>query len=46
VVRREILDRLLELNHARYAAEEAVGLHKKVARKRATKDRSGDVTPF
>jgi hypothetical protein len=34
VVRQEILDRLLELNHARYAAEEAAGLHKKTGQKR------------
>ena len=36
-VRQEILDRLLELNHARYAAEEA-GLHAKTTRKRLAKD--------
>lgn len=30
---REILDRLLELNHARYAEEVAAGLHDKKARK-------------
>jgi len=35
----------MELNHARYAAEEAAGLHKKVARKRV-KDSSGDIAPF
>jgi hypothetical protein len=29
VVRQEILDRLLELNHERYAAEVAAGLHEK-----------------
>jgi hypothetical protein len=35
--RQEILDRLLELNHARYAAEVKAGLHnKKPSRKRAT----------
>lgn len=36
VVRREILDRLLELNHATYAAEVRAGLHAKPTRKRAT----------
>jgi hypothetical protein len=34
VVRQEILDRLLELNHERYAAEVAAGLHDKKGRKR------------
>ncbi len=32
--RREVLDRLLELNHQRYAEEVAAGLHEKSARKR------------
>jgi hypothetical protein len=37
VPRQEILDRLLELNHAHYAEEVKAGLHdKKAARKRAT----------
>ena len=34
-VRQEILDRLLELNHERYAAEVKAGLHDKRGRKRA-----------
>ncbi|MCI0391376.1 MAG: BREX-1 system adenine-specific DNA-methyltransferase PglX [Acidobacteria bacterium] len=33
--RREVLDRLLELNHQRYAEEEAQGLHEKGAKKKA-----------
>jgi hypothetical protein len=33
-VRQEILDRLLELNHVRRAAEETAGLHQKPGRKR------------
>ncbi|MFE3047668.1 Eco57I restriction-modification methylase domain-containing protein [Streptomyces albidoflavus] len=36
-VRREILDRLLEENHRRYAAEKAAGLHEKGAGKKAKK---------
>jgi hypothetical protein len=36
VVRQEILDRLLELNHERYAAEVKAGLHDKRTRKRST----------
>lgn len=44
VVRQEILGHLLELNHARYATEEAAGLHKKVARKRVAKDSAGDIS--
>ena len=36
VVRQEILDRLLELNHERYAAEVKAGLHDKRGRKRST----------
>ena len=35
VVRQEILNRLLELNHERYAAEVKAGLHEKRGRKRA-----------
>jgi hypothetical protein len=35
VVRQEILDRLLELNHERYAAEVKAGLHDKRTRKRS-----------
>jgi len=38
VVRQEILDRLLELNHERYAAEVKAGLHDKPTRKRSTQD--------
>jgi hypothetical protein len=37
-VRQEILDRLLELNHERYAAEVAAGLHAGRARRRASRD--------
>ncbi|MGH9753573.1 MAG: Eco57I restriction-modification methylase domain-containing protein [Blastocatellia bacterium] len=33
--RREVLDRLLELNHQRYAEEKAEGLHEKGAKKKA-----------
>ncbi|GGV24045.1 hypothetical protein GCM10010182_53000 [Actinomadura cremea] len=33
VIRREFVDRLLELNHERYAAEVAAGLHDKKAKK-------------
>ena len=33
--RDELLDRLLELNHARYAEEEAAGLHTKGAKSKA-----------
>jgi hypothetical protein len=47
VVRQEILDRLLELNHERYAAEERAGLHNKQGRKRPTSARSaGETTLF
>jgi len=38
--RREVLDRLLELNHQRYAEEVEAGLHDKKAKKTATKPRS------
>jgi len=38
--RREVLDRLLELNHQRYAEEVAAGLHDKKAKKTAAKPRS------
>jgi len=31
--RREVLGRLLQLNHERYAEEEAMGLHEKRAKK-------------
>ena len=44
VVRQEILDRLLELNHERYAAEVKAGLHDKRGRKRAAD--AGDTTLF
>jgi hypothetical protein len=40
VVRQEILDRLLELKHERYAAEVKSDLHPKRGRKRATDPRS------
>ncbi|MGH3187546.1 MAG: Eco57I restriction-modification methylase domain-containing protein [Streptosporangiaceae bacterium] len=40
-VRQEILDRLLELNQERYAAEVAAGLHDKRGRKRAVEDTEG-----
>ena len=43
-VRQEILDRLLELNHERYAAEVKVGLHDKRGRKRSTQ--ASDTTLF
>ena len=46
MVRREILDRLLELNHARYAAEEAAGLHKKTRQKRRSRENSDDNALF
>jgi hypothetical protein len=44
LVRQEILDRLLELNHARYAEEVKAGLHdkKKTSRKRTSRDDSLD----
>jgi hypothetical protein len=45
VARREILDRLLELNHARYAAEVKAGLHDKRRKKRPAAD-IGDVALF
>ena len=44
VVRQEILDRLLELNHERYAAEVKAGLHVKRGRKRAAP--ASDTTLF
>ena len=44
VVRQEILDRLLELNHERYAAEVKAGLHDKRGRKRSTP--ASDTTLF
>ncbi len=44
VVRQEILDRLLELNHERYAAEVKAGLHDKRGRKRSTQ--ANDTTLF
>ncbi len=43
-VRQEILDRLLELNHERYAAEVKAGLHDKRGRKRAAP--ASDTTLF
>jgi hypothetical protein len=44
VVRQEIQDRLLELNHERYAAEVAAGLHDKrtKSRKRSAQEHGGD----
>ena len=43
--RQEILDRLLDLNHARYAEEERVGLHaKKPSRKRPSSENEGQQT--
>ena len=45
VVRQEILDRLLELNHARYAAEVKAGLHDKRRKKRPAAD-NGDMALF
>jgi hypothetical protein len=44
VVRLEILDRLLELNHERYAAEVKAGLHDKRGRKRSAQ--ASDTTLF
>ena len=44
VVRQEILDRLLELNHARYAAEVKAGLNK--PRKKRTTADDGDMALF
>jgi Eco57I restriction-modification methylase/MmeI, target recognition domain len=44
VVRQEILDRLLELNHERYAAEVKAGLHDKRGRKRSAP--ASDTTLF
>ena len=45
VPRQEILDRLLELNHARYAEEVKAGLHaKKPSRKRPAKENEGQQT--
>jgi hypothetical protein len=41
VARQEILDRLLELNHERYAAEVKAGLHDKRAKKRLADSPSG-----
>jgi hypothetical protein len=38
--RREVLDRLLELNHQRYAEEVAAGLHEKGAKKKAATKKS------
>jgi hypothetical protein len=43
--RQEVLDRLLELNHQRYAEELAAGLHdkKKTAGKKGRKEKGGEV---
>ena len=43
-VRQEVLDRLLELNHERYAAEVKAGLHDKRAKKRVAQ--ASDTTLF
>ena len=44
-LRQELLDRLLELNHARYAEEVRAGLHtKKPSRKRPSKETEGQQT--
>jgi hypothetical protein len=45
VVRQEILDRLLELNNARYTAEVKAGLHNKSGKKRHVAD-NGDMALF
>jgi hypothetical protein len=43
--RREVLGRLLKLNHERYAEEEALGLHEKGAKKgKAKKGKNGSVS--
>ncbi len=42
LARQEILDRLLELNHERYAEEQRAGLHDRGTRKRAIQDAEGD----
>jgi hypothetical protein len=42
VVRQEILDRLLELNHERYAAEVAAGLHGKKQGRRVPKQSAAE----
>jgi hypothetical protein len=42
---REVLDRLLELNHARYAEEVAAGLHEKGTRKKAARATSPAAAP-
>jgi len=41
-IKQEILDRLLELNHARYAEEVAAGLHDKKKSKRSLKAPADD----
>jgi hypothetical protein len=47
IVRQEILDRFLELNHARYAAEVKAGLHnKKTPRKRPPQENPGEQALF
>jgi hypothetical protein len=43
--REELLDRLLELNHERYAAEVAAGLHDKKAKKAPAKRSAKPVNP-
>ncbi|WP_261574580.1 Eco57I restriction-modification methylase domain-containing protein, partial [Frankia gtarii] len=42
---REVLDRLLELNHARYAEEVAAGLHEKGARKKGARTKPAAAAP-
>lgn len=45
-VRQEILDRLLELNHVRHAAEQAAGDHRKNTRKHMADDHPDDNALF
>ncbi|EIV94893.1 type IIL restriction-modification enzyme MmeI [Frankia sp. QA3] len=42
---REVLDRLLELNHVRYAEEVAAGLHEKGARKKGARAKPAAAAP-
>ena len=46
LVRQEILDRLLELNHGRYAAELEAGFHGKTTRRRGIRESAGGSTLF
>jgi len=45
-VRQEVLDRLLELNHERYAEEQEAGLHDKPVRRRVAQEDDGGSTLF